>query len=109
MTTISKLSPDESIYDEILEILSKARMQAWQAVNSTMVAAYWNIGKVIVEEEQKGETRARYGEGIIESVSRRLTVEFGNGYSPRNLWFMRDFFLAYPKVNALRTELSWTH
>lgn len=99
----------DPVYHQIRDILSKAREQVWQAVNTTMVAAYWNIGRVIVEEEQKGEVRARYGKGLIESLSKRITVEFGSGYSPRNLWFIRDFFLAYPKVNALRTELSWTH
>ncbi len=108
MGEIIKTSLD-SVYHQIRQILSQARDRAWQAVNSAMVAAYWNIGRVIVEQEQKGDSRAQYGKRLIESLSQRLSVEFGNGYSPRNLWFMRDFFLVYPKVNALRTELSWTH
>jgi hypothetical protein len=46
---------------------------------------------------------------LIKELSRRLTDEFGRGFHQRNLWFMRNFYLAYPKVNALRSELSWTH
>jgi hypothetical protein len=64
---------------------------------------------LIVEDEQRGEERAAYGEKIIQELSKRLTKEFGRGFNKRNLWFMRNFFLAYPKMNALRSELSWTH
>lgn len=108
MTTIPKLSWDPA-YQQIREILSKARSQAWQAVNSAMVAAYWNIGRVIVEQEQKGELRAKYGEASIEELSRRLAAEFGKGFDRSNLWNMRAFYTAYPKFEALRRELSWTH
>ncbi|MEK6645477.1 MAG: PDDEXK nuclease domain-containing protein [Candidatus Firestonebacteria bacterium] len=74
-----------------------------------MVIAYWNIGRLIVEEEQKGKKRAEYGAYLIDDLSKRLTVEFGKGFDERNLFFMKQFFLVFPKVNALRSELSWTH
>ena len=97
------------IYQQIREILTQARSRAFRAVNTAMVACYWEIGRLLVEEEQRGETRAAYGKGLIKELSRKLTDEFGQGFHQRNLWFMRNFYLAYPKVNALRSELSWTH
>ncbi|MCP4668863.1 MAG: DUF1016 domain-containing protein [Deltaproteobacteria bacterium] len=99
----------QGIYQQVREVLIQARSRALQAVNTEMVACYWQIGRLIVEEEQRGETRAAYGKGLIKELSRRLADEFGRGFHQRNLWFMRNFYLAYPKVNALRSELSWTH
>jgi hypothetical protein len=98
-----------SIYQQIREVLIQARSRALRAVNAEMVVCYWEIGRLIVEEEQQGKTRAVYGKGLIKELSGRLTDEFGRGFHQRNLWFMRNFYLAYPKVNALRSELSWTH
>ena len=97
------------IYQQIREVLIQARSRTLQVVNTEMVACYWQIGRLIVEEEQRGKTRAVYGKGLIKELSRRLTDEFGRGFHQRNLWFMRNFYLTYPKVNALRSELSWTH
>lgn len=97
------------VYQQIREVLIEARSTAYRAVNSAMVLAYWNIGRLITEEEQQGQARAAYGKRLIKDLSRRLTDEFGKGFHQRNLWFMRNFYLAYPKVNALRSELSWTH
>ncbi|MFH2106995.1 MAG: DUF1016 N-terminal domain-containing protein [Candidatus Micrarchaeota archaeon] len=102
-------SGTESVYKEIRAILENARSRAYTAVNSAMVHAYWGIGQVLVEEEQKGKTRAEYGRQLIESVSSRLSKEFGAGFNERNIWHMRNFYLRFKKLNALRTELSWTH
>lgn len=74
-----------------------------------MVMAYWQIGKIIVEEEQKGEERAEYGFSLIKEISHKLTKEYGNGFTERNIWYMREFYLKFKKVNALRAELTWTH
>lgn len=98
-----------SVYRQIKEVLTRARSRALQAVNSEMVACYWEIGRLIVEEEQRGETRAEYGKRLIQEFSKRLSVEFGKGFDKSNLWNMRAFYLEYPKVDALRRELSWTH
>jgi predicted nuclease of restriction endonuclease-like (RecB) superfamily len=101
------------LYDECLlrvrNILAQGRRQALQAVNSAMVQTYWNIGREIVEEEQRGAERAAYGSRLIEALARELSAEFGAGFSARSLWFMRDVYLAFPILNALRSELSWTH
>lgn len=99
----------ESIYNRVREILEAARSRAYRAVNFAMVQAYWHIGRVIVEEEQKGAERAEYGKGLIQGLAARLSSDFGKGFDERNLWFMRSFYLSYPKVNALRSELNWTH
>ena len=96
-------------YQSIKAILEKARSTAYRAVNFAMVPAYWDIGRVIVEEEQKGAERAKYGKALIKELSRRLTRDYGRGFTERNLWYMRDFYLTFPKVNALRAELTWTH
>ena len=99
----------DTLYRQVREILAAARNRAWQAVNTAMVEAYWDVGRVIVEEEQAGREKADYGKRIIEGLSQRLREEFGKGYDRSNLFHMRAFFLAYPKVDALRRQLSWTH
>ncbi len=101
-----------SFVQEIRRLLNEARQKAYVAVNWVMVEAYWNIGKRIVEEEQKGEERAAYGEAIIKELSKALTADFGKGFSIANLENFRYFYLTFPdaeKSYALRRELTWTH
>jgi predicted nuclease of restriction endonuclease-like (RecB) superfamily len=102
-------NPIESTYQTIREVLAQARSEAYRAVNFTMVQAYWNIGRIIVEEEQKGKARSKYGTYLLEELSKRLTVEFGKGFDRTNISKMRAFYLAYPIVDALRLQLTWTH
>ena len=97
------------LFERVKSILSEARDRAWKAVNSAMVVSYWEIGHIIIDEEQKGKSRAEYGKKIISGLAQRLSAEFGKGFDERNLWFIRSFYVAYPKMNALRSELSWTH
>jgi predicted nuclease of restriction endonuclease-like (RecB) superfamily len=99
----------DALYTQIQSILAAARTEAWRAVNSAMVAAYWEIGRVIVEEEQRGQARAGYGQQLVKDLSERLTAEFGKGFDRSNLQFMRVFYMLYPNCDALRRELSWTH
>ena len=99
----------EAVYQSVAEILEKARSTAYRAVNAAMVQAYWEIGCIIVEEEQKGKKRADYGKAILVELSRKLTCEFGKGFDERNLRFIRQFYLTFPIRNALRSELTWTH
>ncbi|MDZ7619208.1 MAG: PDDEXK nuclease domain-containing protein [Patescibacteria group bacterium] len=96
-------------YERIRAILSDARGRAYRAINTAMVAAYWEIGRAIVEDEQQGQQRAEYGQALIAELSRRLRSEFGKGFDPSNLAKMRAFYLACPILDALRPELSWTH
>lgn len=99
----------QGIYTEIKDALLLSRNQAYTAVNSAMVQAYWQIGRIIVEHEQNGSLRAEYGKAVLQGLSERLTEEFGKGFDTRNLRNMRSFYLAFPIRNALRTELTWTH
>lgn len=99
----------DALYRRVQEILVEARARAWQAVNSAMVEAYWEVGRSIVEEEQSGKDRAEYGKQVIKGLAAHLQAEFGKGYDRSNLFHMRAFFIAYPKVDALRRQLSWTH
>ena len=74
---------------EIKQILREARAKAYTAVNYAMVEAYQLIGKRIVEETQQGEHRANYSDQVIKNLSKALTVEFGKGFSERNVWQFR--------------------
>jgi predicted nuclease of restriction endonuclease-like (RecB) superfamily len=103
-------------YDSIAEVLRSARSNAYRAVNFVMVEAYWSVGRMIVEEEQQGKERAEYGAALIKNLSVRLSEEFGKGFTERNVWQIRQFYVAFPfagpqngKLHALRAELSWTH
>lgn len=89
----------------IVELLNAARQAAARNVNALMTASYWEIGRRIVEAEQKGKRRAGYGEQLIERLSSDLTEQFGRGFSPDNLEYMRRFFLAYP-ATAISETLS---
>ncbi|MHB1038130.1 MAG: PDDEXK nuclease domain-containing protein [Pirellulales bacterium] len=96
-------------YEQIKAILTDARNRAYRAINTAMVAAYWEIGRIIVEQEQQGQQRAEYGKGLLIELSQRLTADFGRGFDRSNLWHMRSFYLSYPILDAVRRELSWTH
>lgn len=106
---LRKRSSIDSTYQNIKEILEKARSTAYRAVNFAMVQAYWQIGRVIVEEEQKGEERAEYGKGLIKELSIKLTKDYGRGFDESNLRNMRIFYRTFPNCDALRHELTWTH
>jgi len=84
--------PKREFYSQVQEILSQARSRAYRSVNFIMVEAYWNVGRLIVEEEQKGRRRAGYGKNLVKSLADRLTSEFGKGFTQTNLWYMRQFF-----------------
>ncbi|KXK43186.1 MAG: hypothetical protein UZ11_BCD004000851 [Bacteroidetes bacterium OLB11] len=77
--------------------------------NTALLETYWKIGKIIVEDEQKGKSKASYGKAVLKNLANQLTLEFGKGFDERNLNNMRAFYQAFPIWNALRTELSWTH
>ena len=100
---------NKDFYEGVKKILQTARDNAYRQVNFIMVEAYWYIGKQIVEEEQKGEDRAKYGSYLIKEFSERLTADFGKGFSKQSLWNMKQFYLAFPILSTLWRELSWSH
>ena len=102
------LEIEDNIYKEIKSILEQARNKVYKVANSTMVEAYWNIGRVIVEK-QGGSNKAEYGTALIKNLSKKMTKEFGKGFTVANLKNMRQFYLIFQKSYALRSELTWTH
>ena len=105
MTRANKTAPKASpLYARIREILESARASAARSVNSTQVVAYWMIGREIVEEEQRGMSRAGYGEELILDLARRLTREYGKGYSKDNLFWFRRFYQGYPRLVDLKFD-----
>ncbi|MBO7926310.1 DUF1016 family protein [Pseudoalteromonas sp. K222D] len=98
-----------AILIEIKQVIEQARKQVKQTVNHAMVNAYWQIGRLIVEQEQQGATRAEYGKTQLALLSTQLTAQFGKGYSSRNLRNMRSFYLAFSKWQTVSAKLSWSH
>jgi len=99
---------NSNLYEFSRELIINSRKIVYQTANFQMVETYWKIGEKIVEE-QGGIGRAKYGNELIESLSQNLTTEFGKGFTVRNLWAMRQFYIQFPILHALRAELSWTH
>lgn len=103
-------------FEKVKKILESARVRMVQSVNHAMVLAYYEIGGIIVEEEQDGAARAAYSKKIIKQLSKRLTDEYGKGFSIRSLENMRKIYLVYSKTQTLSAELqvpdfqlSWSH
>ena len=86
---------DHKFLESVAEVLAQARKNAKTAVNLSMVYAYFEIGKMIVEEEQHGANRAAYGTQLLKELSEYLTHQFGKGYSAENLKLMRRFYIVY--------------
>lgn len=99
----------KQLITDIRQVIEQARGNVQRAVNAGMVQAYWHVGRLIVEYEQKGAERAEYGKKQLELLADGLKSEFGKGFDTRNLRNMRAFYQAFPIWNAVRSELSWTH
>lgn len=93
----------------VKEIIMQSRQRVYKMVNSVLLETYWNIGRLIIEDEQNGNAKAVYGKSTLKNLSKDLAFEFGKGFDERNLNNMRAFYTAFPIWNAMRTELSWTH
>ena len=98
-----------SMIAEIKTILETARHNVARYVNNELIAAYWNIGRIIVEHEQGNKNRAAYGTQALRILSKTLNTEFGKGFSVSNIQFMRRFFQAYPIQQTVSVKLSWSH
>jgi predicted nuclease of restriction endonuclease-like (RecB) superfamily len=105
---IKNLAVESNLYEFSRELIINSHKIVYQTANFQMVETYWRIGEKIVET-QGGEMYAKYGENLLKEVSARLTAEFGKGFTVRNLWAMRQFYIQFPILHALRAELSWTH
>jgi len=98
-----------NLYETIKVIILQSRERIFRVANSVLLETYWSIGKIIVEDEQKGEIKAEYGKATLRKLSQQLTLEFGKGYDESNLRNMRAFYRAFPIRDTLRHELSWSH
>ena len=121
---------DKALYTDIAQIIAQTKQVVRSTANSAMVITYWNIGRLIVEQEQKGEKRAEYGKETLKKLSFQLTTDFGKGFDSSNLKRMRQFYTIFSKGGAvshqlkkqltlfsthnismppISLELSWTH
>ncbi|WP_022951376.1 PDDEXK nuclease domain-containing protein [Leucothrix mucor] len=100
---------DKQLLDSVRELLSQSRQKVVTTFNTVMVQTYWQIGYLIVEHEQQGESRAEYGKALLKALSQSLTAEFGKGFDTSNLRYMRLVYLAFPIRDTLCHELSWSH
>ena len=96
------------IFDNIKELVINSRNKVYSTINTEMLNLYWNIGKAIMEIQQ-GDERASYGETVLEKLSKKLTDEFGKGFSIINLRRMRKFYCLFPIRSTVLNELSWSH
>ena len=103
------LEENNKMLEQIKEIIINSRRKVAYAVNDTMLEAYWNVGRIIVENEQRGNLKAEYGKRLIKDLSKELRKVLGNGFSVSNLFNMRRFYITYPKFQTLSRKLSWSH
>lgn len=108
---MTKLQLDSKFFGRAIQLLQDAREQVVRTVNQTMVRTYFEIGRLIVEEEQGGKQRAEYGKQLIKELSKVLTMEFGRGFSQRNIEQMRQLYVIYAKAQTVSAQfkLSWSH
>ena len=98
-----KANINTNFFSQIVDLLQFARGNVVRTINQTMVTTYFEIGRMIVEEEQGGKERAEYGKQLLKELSKVLTKEFGRGFSVENLTKMRYFYLTYSNSSTLLT------
>jgi len=106
MESLQNVNP--GFYEDVRNIIIESRTNAIRSVDFHRVAMYWRIGERTFVEEQRGEERAKYGEQILKNLAVKLEIEFGSGFSYRQLAYARKFYRTYPIVNALRSQLNWS-
>ena len=104
----NNLLDNEALVNEIASIITNARNNVAKQVNNELLNAYWNIGRVIVEDELKNN-RGEYGKKQLLAISKNLTNKFGKGFSQSNLYNMKMFYTKYPIFQSVTGKLSWTH
>jgi len=109
MKNIAQNQFTDEIVSEIQKVMQQARSNVFREVNTALLGAYWNIGRIIVEHEQQSSERAEYGKQTLKLLARRLTQELGKGFSRSNLQNMRLLFLKYPICQTVSGKLSWSH
>jgi predicted nuclease of restriction endonuclease-like (RecB) superfamily len=113
MTLIKSEIQQDSKYSSLVEqiggLLHEGRKSATYAVNNILVQTYWQIGKHIVEFEQKGLEKSEYGSKLLDRLSKDLTTIYGKGFSRSNLMYIRKLYIAFPIGETLSHQLTWSH
>ena len=97
---------------DVHKILDDAKNKTYAAANNIMTYAYWNVGKRIIEQEQKGDSKARYGSYLVKRLSQELSEEYGIGFSVANIRNCRQLYLTFPKESygySLIGKIHWSH
>ena len=112
---MNELTTNGNVLNDIRRIIEDGRRQAYAAAGQIAIATYWNIGRRIVEEEQNGQERAKYGTKLIANLARQLTLEYGSGFGQRSLEQYRRFYCFYLSFKDLEIantrvrNLTWSH
>ena len=109
MNELTKNKGYKELIENIGSVYDKAKSNVISTINVEMINAYWQIGKYIVEFEQKGKLKADYGKQLLINLSKDLSIKYGKGFSRSNLQYMRLFYLYYPIRQTLSGKLSWSH
>lgn len=114
---VAELNEYGQLLTSVTRLLEEARRASARSANVIMTVTYWEIGRRIVEFEQRGAERAEYGTALLQSLAKDLTARFGRGFGYSNLNLIRQFYLTYRPRRAIlqsptgesRFALSWTH
>lgn len=103
----------EDIFNELVNqirsIILASRKKVYAVINNESLKTYWDIGKKIIEKEQEGNLRAKYGTQLLIKLSKQLSRDLGKGFSRSNLQNMRNFYIVYPNCQTVSGKLSWSH
>ena len=100
--------PNGAFYNDMREIILKARSNAIRSIEFARMMMYWYLGERIFVEEQRRQDRAAYGEHLIRDLSKELEIEFGSGFSQRQLERARKFYRVYSNANDIQPQLNWS-
>ncbi len=96
----------DALFDDVRNIIHQGIEQSVRTVHSVVCMTYWKIGRRIVEEEQQGKARADYGTYLLRNLAKALEPDYGSGFSYRQLALCRQFYLTYPIVHTLYSQLN---
>ena len=98
-----------TLISSIGTVLEKARKHVYSQINQILIKTYWEVGKQIIEYEQKEKEKAEYGSKLLDNLSKDLKLRYGKGFSRSNIIYMRLFYIKYSKSETLSHQLNWSH